>query len=310
MSGNSANNAREIVEIRGYLWPDPRSAVSWHRCSLATMYPWLTLVEELTGQSAVSTHRSRTCQNEELAHADCAASLVALVRSHTVEEVFATQTSPDQSLLQQMDHLAIPSSHVANLDIIEEEEDANTLQPSLFQSTPNAQHTYPSTSSVFGHLSGTSNDIPGDEDVEPITTFDKYYDPRSETFSISSSRTFKSSFSRMTSASMESLTSVLPKLFGPSFGRLDVNIRQLVEYIRTKRSISTAEILDMTTYQCRSFLKHMFVILRLKQRRKEYWLRLDRRAEDPSSASFVFSGMRGPANDVVRQIYSLDLRIG
>ena len=79
-----------------------------------------------------------------------------------------------------MDNL---SSHVANLGIIEEE-DANTLQPSSPQY------------------------IPGDEDVESITTLDEYYDAHSQTSHISSLRTIKSSLSRMALASRESLVSV------------------------------------------------------------------------------------------------------
>ena len=75
------------------------------------------------------------------------------------------------------------SSRVANLAIIEEEEDANTLQPSSPQYTPNGQHTYASSSSEFDRPSWTPNDIPGDEDVEFITTLDEYYDARSETSS-------------------------------------------------------------------------------------------------------------------------------
>ena len=195
------------------------------------------------------------------------------------------------------------SSRVANLGLVEREEDGNILQPSSLQSTPNGQHTYASTSSDIGRPSGTPDDIPRDRDVGLITTWDDYSDARS----ISSLRSLESSFYRMASASQESITSVRSMLFAPSFGTLNISIRELVQYLRLKRGLSKAKIYDMTTYQCRSVIKHMFVVLRLKQGFTESWLRLDRRVEDPLNASFIFSSMQGPANDVVRQIYSLDL---
>ena len=199
------------------------------------------------------------------------------------------------------------SSRVANLGVIEEEEDANTLQPSSLRSTPNAQHSHASTSSEFIRSSGTLDDIAGDEDVESMTTLDEYFDARSSISSVSSLRSLKSSFYRMASASQESITSVRSVLFAPSFGTLNVNIRELVQYLRSKHRVSKAKIYGMTTYQCRSVIRHMFVVLRLKQGRTESWLRLDRRVEDPFNASFIFSSMQGPANDVVRQMYSLHL---
>ena len=83
-----------------------------------------------------------------------------------------------------------------------------------------------------------------------------------------------------------------------------MSVRELVQYLGSKHQLSKAKILDVTTYQCRSVmdLKHMFIVLRLKQGHTQSWLRLDRRAEDPLSASFLFSGMQGPAKDVVRHI--------
>ena len=196
------------------------------------------------------------------------------------------------------------SSRITNLGLIEEEEDGNILQPSSLQSTPNGQYTYASASAGLGRPSGILDDISGDEDVEPITTL---HDARSIS-SISPSKHLKLSFYRMASASKESLDSVRSMLLAPSFGVLSMSVRQLVQYLRSKHRLSKAKILDITTYHCRLVdLKHMFIVLRLQRGRTESWLRLDRRAEDPLSASFIFSGMQGPAKDVVRHIYSLDL---
>ena len=195
------------------------------------------------------------------------------------------------------------SSCVVNLGIIEEEE--NTLQ----QYTHNDQQAYVSTSSEFGRPPGTLNDIPGDEDVESITTLTEYSDASSFISSTSSLRSLKLSLYRMASARKESLTSVRSMLLAPSFGVLSMSVRQLVLYLQSKHKLSKANILDITTYQCRLVnLKHMFIVLRLQRGRTESWLRLDRRAEDPLSASFKVLGMRGPAEDVVRQIYSVDPR--
>ena len=81
-----------------------------------------------------------------------------------------------------------------------------------------------------------------------------------------------------------------------------MNIRELVQYLRSKNRLSETNILEMTTYHSQTVIKHMFVVLRLKHRRRECWLRLDRRVEDPLEASFVFSSMQGPAKDEVYRI--------
>ncbi len=191
------------------------------------------------------------------------------------------------------------SSCEADLGPIEEEELVNILLPSSPQSTQMAILD----SSVVDQASRTSDAIPGDEDVESIMTVDEYYDAHSKTSSISSLRTLKSSFCQMASASRESLDSVRSMLFAPSFGTLNMNIRELVQYLRSKHRLSKTNILDMSTYHSHSvIIKHMFVVLRLKHRRKECWLRLDRRVEDPLDASFIFSSMQGPAKDEVYRI--------
>ena len=86
-----------------------------------------------------------------------------------------------------------------------------------------------------------------------------------------------------------------------------MSIHELVQHLRSMHWLSKAEILDVTTYRSRSIIKHMFIVLRLKQSHTECWLQLDRRAEDPLDGSFIFPSMRGPAQDVVRYICSLDL---
>ncbi len=177
-----------------------------------------------------------------------------------------------------MDHLATHSSREVHPGFIEEEELANISQSS---SLPSTQRAYRSNSSA---------------------TFEKYYDARSEISSISSLRSIKSSFCRMASASRESIDSVRSMLFAPSFGTLNMNIRELVQYLRSKNRLSETNILEMTTYHSQTVIKHMFVVLRLKHRRRECWLRLDRRVEDPLEASFVFSSMQGPAKDEVYRI--------
>src|SRR5258708_40094525 len=196
-----------------------------------------------------------------------------------------------------MDHLATHSSREADPGPIEEEELANISQSSSLQSAPRA---YISNSFVVDHASGTLYDITGDEEVEPNMPFD--HDARSETSSIFSTRTFESSFCRMASASRESLDSVRSMLFAPSFGTLNMNIRELVQYLQSKHRLSKTNISDMTTYHSQSVIKHMFVVLRLKHRHRECWLRLDRRVEDPLNASFIFSSMQGPAKDEVYRI--------
>ena len=123
----------------------------------------------------------------------------------------------------------------------------------------------------------------------------------SETGSISS-RSLTSSFYRMASASRESLDSSLSMIFAPSSETGNVNIHQLALYLQSKHRLSKTVILGMATYHSSSIIKHMFVVLRLKQGHREGWLRLERRAEDPSSISFLFSGMRGPTKDEVCHI--------
>src|SRR5258707_1812354 len=193
-----------------------------------------------------------------------------------------------------MDHLTTHSSRDADPGFIEEEL-ANISQPSLLQRADT------SDSSTLDNASGTLVGIPGDDDVGSITTFDEQC---SETSSIFSSRTFKSSFCRMASASRESFDSFLSMVFAPSLGTRNMNIHQLAQYLKSKHRLSKTVILDMTTFHSPSaiLIKHMFVVLRLKQGHREGWVRLDRRAEDPFSVSFLFSGMRGPAQDEVCHI--------
>ena len=161
-----------------------------------------------------------------------------------------------------------------------------------------------SDSSDLDRASATLHDIPGDDDAEPFTTFDEYDDARSETRSISSLRALKSSFYRIASASVESFTSV-QSILGPSFGTRNMSIHQLVKYMQSRHRLSKTSILNMTTYHSRSLTNHKFVVFQLRQGRRDCWLRLDRRAEDPLSASFIFSGMQGPAKDEVCHILFL-----
>ena len=107
-------------------------------------------------------------------HVDHAANFLALAWSHVAEEISLHTSKFRSTLLLRMDDL---SSCVVNLGIIEEEE--NTLQQSLLQYTHNDQQAYVSTSSEFGCPPGTLNDIPGDEDVESITTLTEYSDASS-----------------------------------------------------------------------------------------------------------------------------------
>ena len=194
-----------------------------------------------------------------------------------------------------MDHLANHSSREANPGFIEEQL-ANIPQPSSLQSS---QSVDISNSSALDQASGTSGDIPGDEDAESITTVDEYYDARSEIRSISSLR---SSFYRMASASKASLVSVGSMLLAPSIGILNMNIRELAQGLRSKHRLSKTSVLEMTTYRSQSITTHMFVVLRLKRRRGESWLRLDRRMDEAANASFIFSSMQGPARDEVYRI--------
>src|SRR5258708_4001702 len=150
----------------------------------------------------------------------------------------------------------------------------------------------------------TLGNIPLSDDEEPIMTDHEHYDDPSETSSISSLRALESSFYQIASASRESLDSFLSILAPSLFETRKMNIRELAEYLQSKHRLSKTVILDMTTYHSPSviFIKHMFVVLRVKQGHLEGWLRLDRRAEDPFSVSFLFSGMRGPAKDEVCHI--------
>ena len=86
-----------------------------------------------------------------------------------------------------MDHLATHSSQEADPSPIEEEF-ANISKPSSLESS---QRTRVSNSAVDKALETSDDKVPGDEDVESITTVDEYYDARSETRSISSLRTLK-----------------------------------------------------------------------------------------------------------------------
>ena len=170
-----------------------------------------------------------------------------------------------------MDHLSTPFSREAEPGLIEEEELANLSKPSLaLQSNSRAGIPGPSSdSSELDRASGSSNDIPGDEDTESITTLDEYYDARSEIGSIFSSRTLKTSFYRMASASTQSLNSVRSMLFAPAFGTLNLSIHELVQYLKSRHRLSKTNILDMTTYSQSviNVINHMFVVFRLRQGR-------------------------------------------
>src|SRR5258708_22321582 len=191
-----------------------------------------------------------------------------------------------------------PSSREANPGFIEEQL-VNISQPSSLQSS---QSVDISNSSALDQASGTSGDIPGDEDAESIMTVDESYEARSEIGSLSSLRLLESSFYRMASASKASLVSVGSMLLAPSHGTLNVNIRELADCLRSKHRLSKTSVLEMTTYRSQSITKHMFVVLRLKRRRGESWLRLDRRMDEAANASFIFSSMQGPARDEVYRI--------
>ncbi len=133
---------------------------------------------------------------------------------------------------------------------------------------------------------GTLDNIPRDENAESTT-----------------SRALGSSFHPMALASRESVDSTL-SIFTHSSERRIMDIRQLAGYLLSKPRLSNTVILDMVTYRSRpviGFLKHMFIILRVRQAHGgDGRLRLERRPEDPYSVSFVCAGMQGPAKDEVR----------
>jgi len=195
-----------------------------------------------------------------------------------------------------MDYLVTHSSHEVDPGFIEE---ANISHPSLLQSSQRAET---SNSSALDQAAGTSDDIQGDKDVESIMTIDKYYDACSKIRSISSLRPLKSSFFRMASASRASLVSIRSMLLSPSFGTLNMNIHELAQCLQSKHQLSKTSVLEMVTYHSQLIIKHMFVVLWLKQCHGECWLRLDCRMEEPANASFIFSSMQGPAKD---EVYSI-----
>src|SRR5260221_7587396 len=188
-----------------------------------------------------------------------------------------------------MDHLT-PSSREADSGLIVEEELVNISQPSSPQSIPRAGISVPlSNSCELNRASGALDNIPRDEDGESIMTIDEDYDAHSETGSITSLRTPKSSFpqtspasreslvsvrsetssisslgtressfDRMASASRESLDSVRSMLFAPSFGTLNMNIRELVKYLQSKHRLRseehTSELQSHSDLVCRLLL--------------------------------------------------------
>ncbi len=115
-------------------------------------------------------------------------------------------------------------------------------------------------SSAFDHYaSGTLDEIPGSEYVDPITALDEHYDARSETGSISS---LSSQITVLSNdfTGRESLVSV--RFWHLRLG-LNMNIRELVQYLRYSSSKADAllrticghiqdTILDMTPYLNRS----------------------------------------------------------
>ena len=111
----------------------------------------------------------------------------------------------------------------------------------------------------------------------------------------------KPSIHLIASASRESPDSSLSMILAPSSRACHMNTREFAQYLLSEGRLSTV-ILGMATYHSSAITQHMFVVLRLKQGQKGGWLRLDRRAEDPSCPSFIFSGMRGPAKDEVCHI--------
>src|SRR5258708_28923325 len=169
------------------------------------------------------------------------------------------------------------SSREANPGFIEEQL-VNISQPSSLQSS---QSVDISNSSALDQASGTSGDIPGDEDAESITTVDESYEARSEIGSLSSLRPLESSFYRMTSASKASLVSVASMLLAPSHGTLNVNIRELADCLRANHRLSKTCVLEMTTYRSQSITKLMFVFIRMKRRPGESWLKLNPPIHEP-----------------------------
>jgi hypothetical protein len=104
----------------------------------------------------------------------------------------------------------------------------------------------------------------------------------------------------LAASSVDSIASVRSMLLGPSFGTLNMSIRDLVFYLQSRRRLSGTRILSMSTYRSKALIEHMFVVFHIKQGSQKCWLRMDRRAEEPRSIRFVFGGLSGPAQDTVR----------
>lgn len=110
---------------------------------------------------------------------------------------------------------------------------------------------------------------------------------------------------RTASRSLASLAASLRSfLLTPSIGTRHMSVQEFVECLTIKQDlISKATILEMDTYRWTTGVRHMFVVLKIKQGRKVSWLRIDRRAVDEGSIKFVFRGMSGPARDTVSSKY-------
>ncbi len=189
-----------------------------------------------------------------------------------------------------MAHLVMPSSCKANPGPTVEEP-RNIIQPSSLESVPRAGILVPlSNSFELDPTSGTSDNIPRDEDAEPITTISAYYGALSK-IGPTSSRTHKSSSSSNWSM-----------LLGPLFGTHNLTICELVQYLQSKDSLLETDILDMRIYYSKSLINHKFVVLQLNHDHGECWLRLDCWVTDPFNASFIYSSMQGPAKDEVYDI--------
>lgn len=110
--------------------------------------------------------------------------------------------------------------------------------------------------------------------------------------------------SRSSTLSISTVTSVnTVSTDVPIVGVLDLSLAEVCHYIDTYGSLQTAEIVSTECYSARAgAVTHRFVVLELRRpRRKNVWLRLDRRRERGVSL-FKFLAAAGvtEANDRVR----------
>lgn len=116
-------------------------------------------------------------------------------------------------------------------------------------------------------------------------------------------RTFtnESTLSTLSTQSTQSLSELLSSI--RSAGVLTFTIDELCDCIADSSSASSTFIESITLRKENSGVKHEFLIFYIKRRfKREIWMRLERKAAEPSSTRFLAGSFESEAEDCVRPL--------